>query len=112
MTSFARGKFGKTAALAGTFIIPALITVLLLPLRDFISPTDVAMLQLVWIAWMAQQFGKSWSIATTVLCVGLLNWCFVAPYYTLHVEDPSNLISFLVMLSLGIFISYLSGDRL
>lgn len=111
MTLLARGKFGKAAALAGTVVVPALITVLLLPLRDFISPTDVAMLQLVWIAWMAQQFGKSWSIATTVLCVGLLNWCFVAPYYTLHVDDPSNLISFLVMLSLGVFISYLSDQN-
>jgi two-component system sensor histidine kinase KdpD len=111
MTWVAREKLGKTTALAGTVVIPVLITVLLLPLRDFISPTDVAMLQLVWIAWMAQQFGKSWAIATTVLCVGLLNWCFVAPYYTLHVDDSSNLISFLVMLSLGIFISYLSDQN-
>ena len=111
MSLFTAGKFGKTTALAGTVVIPVLITVLLLPLRDFISPTDVAMLQLVWIAWMAQQFGKSWAIATTVLCVGLLNWCFVAPYYTLHVDDSSNLISFLVMLSLGIFISYLSDQN-
>ncbi|RVU37146.1 DUF4118 domain-containing protein [Rheinheimera riviphila] len=110
MSLFTAGELGKTTALAGTVIIPVLITVLLLPLRDFISPTDVAMLQLVWIAWMAQQFGKSWAIATTVLCVGLLNWCFVAPYYTLHVDDSSNLISFMVMLSLGIFISYLSDQ--
>jgi len=111
MTLFAHWRSGKTAALVGTIVVPALITVLLLPLRDFISPTDVAMLQLVWIAWMAQQFGKRWSIATTVICVGLLNWCFVVPYYTLHVDDPSNLISFLVMLSLGIFISYLSDQN-
>lgn len=105
------GKFRNVTALVGTGLIPVLITVLLLPLRDFISPTDVAMLQLLWIAWMAQQFGKSWAIATTVLCVGLLNWCFVAPYYTLHVDDSSNLISFMVMLSLGVFISYLSDQN-
>jgi len=111
MTWLAREKLGKTTALTGTVVIPVLITVLLLPLRDFISPTDVAMLQLLWIAWMAQQFGKSWAIATTVLSVGLLNWCFVAPYYTLHVDDSSNLISFMVMLSLGIFISYLSDQN-
>lgn len=111
MNVLTAGKFGKTTALAGTVVIPVLITVLLLPLRDFISPTDVAMLQLLWIAWVAQRFGKSWAIATTVLSVGLLNWCFVVPYYTLHVDDSSNLISFLVMLSLGVFISYLSDQN-
>jgi two-component system sensor histidine kinase KdpD len=111
MNTFMAGKFGKATALTGTIVIPVLIAMLLMPLRDFISPTDVAMLQLVWIAWMAQQFGKSWAIATTVLSVGLLNWCFVAPYYTLHVDDSSNLISFLVMLSLGLFISYLSDQN-
>lgn len=111
MSLFTIGKPGRTTALMGTVIVPVLITLLLLPLRDLISPTDVAMLQLLWIAWMAQQFGKRWAIATTVLCVGLLNWCFVTPYYTLHVDDSSNMISFLVMLSLGAFISYLSDQN-
>lgn len=103
-----RRRLGNTSALAGTFIMPLMISVLLIPLRDWISPTDVAMLQLLWIAWMAQQYGQRWAVMTTVLCVALLNWCFVEPYYTLHVNDPNNLISFVVMLGLGIFISYLS----
>jgi two-component system, OmpR family, sensor histidine kinase KdpD len=111
MTLASSGKIGRSLALAGTSLCPLLITSLLLPLRDWISPTDVAMLQLLWIAWMAQRFGKGWAIATTVVSVLLLNWCFVAPYYTLHVADPSNLISFVVMLSLGIFISYLSDQH-
>lgn len=102
------GRFGKVSALAGTLLVPALLCLLCLPLRHWISPTDVAMLQLLWIAWMAQQFGKHWAVITTVMCVALLNWCFVEPYYTLHVNDPSYLISFVVMLGLGVFISYLS----
>jgi len=90
---------------------PVLFTVLLIPLRQHISPTDVAMLQLVWISWMAQRYGKTLAITSTLVSVLALNWCFVPPYYTLHVHDTRNLISFVVMASLGIFISYLS-DRI
>lgn len=90
-------------------LLPVLFTAMLIPLREQISSTDVAMLQLVWISWMAQRYGKTLAIATTLVSVLALNWCFVPPYYTLDVHDTRNLISFVVMASLGIFISYLSG---
>ena len=47
--------------LVGTFLLPLLIVLLCLPLRDWISPTDVAMLQLLWVAWQAQQYGWRWA---------------------------------------------------
>lgn len=97
-----RGWFSAT-------LLPVLFTAMLIPLREQISSTDVAMLQLVWISWMAQRYGKTLAIATTLVSVLALNWCFVPPYYTLDVHDTRNLISFVVMASLGIFISYLSG---
>ena len=92
-------------------VLPVLFTALLIPIREQISSTDVAMLQLVWISWMAQRYGKTLAIASTLVSVLALNWCFVPPYYTLDVHDTRNLISFVVMASLGIFISYLS-DRI
>jgi|GEM_PF-366423 two-component system sensor histidine kinase KdpD len=96
-------------AFASSLVVPIVICVALLPLRMVISITDVAMLQLLWITWTAQRFGKRWSSVCTVHSVLLLNWYFVPPFYTLDVHDSSNLISFMVMLSLGLFISYLSG---
>jgi two-component system sensor histidine kinase KdpD len=101
---------GWQAALLGTVIVPFLLAWLLLPLRTDISVTDVAMLQLLWIAWMAYRFGKAWALATTLLSVLLLNWHFVPPFNTLHVYDASNLISFVVMAALGAAISYLSDS--
>jgi two-component system sensor histidine kinase KdpD len=94
--------------LAVTILLPALIVLLCLPLRDWISPTDVAMLQLLGVAWMAQQYG--WRLATvaTLVSVLLLNWCFVPPYYTFDVHDASFFISFVVMVLLGLLISLLS----
>ncbi len=101
---------GWQTALLGTVIIPVVLSWLLLPLRSDISVTDVAMLQLLWIAWMAYRFGKVWALATTLLSVLLLNWHFVPPFNTLHVYDASNLISFVVMAALGAAISYLSDS--
>lgn len=96
--------------LAGTFLLPLVIVLLCLPLRDWISPTDVAMLQLLWVAWQAQQYGWRWASLTTLVSVLILNWCFVPPYYTFDVHDASFLISFVVMVLLGLLISLLS-DR-
>ncbi len=96
--------------LAGTFLLPLVIILLCLPLRDWISPTDVAMLQLLWVAWQAQQYGWRWASLTTLVSVLVLNWCFVPPYYTFDVHDASFLISFVVMVLLGLLISLLS-DR-
>lgn len=94
--------------LAGTFLLPLVIVLLCLPLRDWISPTDVAMLQLLWVAWQAQQYGWRWASLTTLVSVLLLNWCFVPPYYTFDVHDASFFISFVVMVLLGLLISLLS----
>lgn len=101
---------GWPAALMGTVLVPLLLAVLLLQLRTRISVTDIAMLQLLWIALMAYHFGKGWALATTLLSVLLLNWNFVPPYNTLHVHDASNVISFVVMAALGAAISYLSDS--
>ena len=38
-------------------LVPVLIALLLLPGRDLLTTTDVAMLQLLWVTWMAQQAG-------------------------------------------------------
>lgn len=94
--------------LAGTLLLPLVIVLLCLPLRDWISPTDVAMLQLLWVAWQAQHYGWRWASGTTLVSVLLLNWCFVPPYYTFDVHDASFFISFVVMVLLGLLISLLS----
>jgi two-component system sensor histidine kinase KdpD len=102
-----RGRYIRV--FTATVLVPLFLCLVFIPLRDWISPTDIAMLQLLWIAWTAQRYGQRWAVLTTVICVALLNWCFVEPYYTLHVNDSSYLISFVVMTGLGMFISYLSN---
>ncbi|SNY50040.1 Histidine kinase-, DNA gyrase B-, and HSP90-like ATPase [Arsukibacterium tuosuense] len=89
--------------------VPLIIVLALLPARALLTTTDVAMLQLLWVTWVAQQTGQRWAIITTVSSVLLLDWFFVTPYYTLYVNHIDYLITFIVMLLLGIFIGRLSG---
>ncbi len=92
-----------------TLVIPALIAVLLLPARVMATTTDVAMLQLLWVTWVAQYAGQRLAILSTLTSVLLLNLLFVEPYYTLFVHQGDYIITFIVMLLLGIFIARLSG---
>ena len=92
-----------------TLVVPLLIALLLLPARAMATTTDVAMLQLLWVTWVAQYAGQRWAIICTVNSVLLLNFLFVEPYYTLFVHQGDYVITFGVMLLLGIFIGRLSG---
>ena len=92
-----------------TFAVPLLIALMLLPARALATTTDVAMLQLLWVTWVAQYAGQRWAIICTVNSVLLLNFMFVEPYYTLFVHQGDYLITFIVMLLLGIFIGRISG---
>lgn len=91
------------------FVVPLLIALMLLPARALATTTDVAMLQLLWVTWVAQYAGQRWAIICTVNSVLLLNFLFVEPYYTLFVHHGDYLITFIVMLLLGIFIGRISG---
>lgn len=91
------------------FVVPLLIALVLLPARALATTTDVAMLQLLWVTWVAQYAGQRWAIICTVNSVLLLNFLFVEPYYTLFVHHGDYLITFIVMLLLGIFIGRISG---
>lgn len=91
------------------FAVPLAGSLLLLPLRPYLSPTDIAMLMLLWVCAMALQFGAVPALLTTLISVLALNWYYVPPYYTLDVHDSANLLSFLVMSVFGLLISYLAA---
>lgn len=103
------GRYAMWQLLLLALVVPLLIALALLPARALLTTTDVAMLQLLWVTWIAQQAGQRWAIITTINSVLLLDFLFVAPYYTLYVHQVDYLITFIVMLLLGIFIGRLSG---
>lgn len=93
----------------GSTIAPILLALLLLPARNWLTVTDVAMIQLLWVTYLARWAGERWAITATVISVILLDWFYVSPYHTLFIHNIDYLVTFLVMLLLGIFIARLSG---
>ena len=47
-----------TLLLLLALVVPVMLALLLLPARALLNTTDVAMLQLLWVTWIAQQAGQ------------------------------------------------------
>lgn len=88
---------------------PLVVALGLLPLRGLITNTDVAMALLLVVAVAAARFGRQPAGLATVFGVLLFDVLYVEPYYTLHVHNLDYLLTFGVMLAVGLLISTLSG---
>ena len=75
--------------------------------------TNLVMVYLVGVLFVAYRFGRGPAIAASVLSVLLFDFLFVAPYYSFAIRDTQYLLTFAVMLLVGITISNLTaGIRL
>jgi two-component system sensor histidine kinase KdpD len=73
------------------------------------TEANSAMLFLAGVAWAAYQFGRGPAILASVLAVLVFDFAFVPPYYTFAVADAQYLLTFIVMLSIGLVISTLTS---
>lgn len=75
--------------------------------KGFLSQTNLMMLYLIVVVLAAFRKGLWLAIYTALLSVIAFDFFFVTPYYTFRVSDTQYIISFLVMLLVGIVISIL-----
>ncbi|MDD2761817.1 MAG: sensor histidine kinase KdpD [Methylomonas sp.] len=68
---------------------------------------NLVMVFLLGVVYIAMRFGRGPSILASVLAVGMFDVLFVTPYFSLTVADSQYLITFTVMLIVGIVISNL-----
>ncbi|WAR43212.1 sensor histidine kinase [Methylomonas rapida] len=68
---------------------------------------NLVMIFLLGVVYIAMRFGRGPSILASVLGVGLIDLLFVKPFLSLTVADSQYLITFVVMLIVGIVISNL-----
>jgi two-component system, OmpR family, sensor histidine kinase KdpD len=66
---------------------------------------NVAMLYLLAVVLIALRFGRGPTIATSVLSVAAFDFFFVAPPWTFSVHDAQYLLTFAMMLALGLIVS-------
>ncbi len=100
---FAWRTYGFSAGLV------LLATVVGLPLRPFVTPTNLIMLYLVVVMLAAVRLGHWPAIAASLLSVIAFDVVFVPPYYTFAVADAEYLLTFAGLLAVGLVISTLAA---
>lgn len=78
------------------------VTAVALPLRGLLEPTNQVMLYLLAVLWSAVRYGRAPAALAAVLSVGLFDFFLVPPYLTFAVSDVQYLITFAVMLIVGL----------
>ncbi|MEQ6292226.1 DUF4118 domain-containing protein [Vogesella sp. GCM10023246] len=85
-----------------TVLLCAGVTAVALPLRGLLEPTNQVMLYLLAVLWSAVRYGRAPAALAAVLAVGLFDFFLVPPYLTFAVSDVQYLITFAVMLIVGL----------
>ena len=98
------------SAIAASVIMPILIVLAIFPVRDWFTTTDIVMLQLLWVTLVALRSNRRVAAMTTLVSVACTDWFFVTPYFTFHIENIEYVVTFAVMLIVGLVISQLAGQ--
>lgn len=83
-------------------------TALCLALQRWLDPENLVLIYLVAVAWVSTRFGVAESIMTCVLSVASFDFLFVEPRYSFQVSDAQDIVTFAIMLTVGLFVSGLS----
>ncbi|MGA2500183.1 MAG: sensor histidine kinase KdpD, partial [Tepidisphaeraceae bacterium] len=78
--------------------------------RHWLSNTNVLMLYLLGVLFVATRRGRGPAILASLLGVAAFDFCFVPPYLTFAVAETQYVVTFLVMLATAVIISTLT-DR-
>jgi len=79
-------------------------------LVDFLELPNIAMLYLLAVLLVAVRWGRGPSVVTTVVSVATLDFFFVPPRFSFAVSDFQYLITFAVMLSVGLITGHLTAN--
>jgi two-component system, OmpR family, sensor histidine kinase KdpD len=95
--------YAWAAALCGV------LTLLVVPLRSRLDLANIVMLYLLATVSTALRLGRGPAMLAAVLGVGLFDFFFVPPFYSLTVNDPKHLVTFAVMLAAGLLVGQLTA---
>ena len=80
------------------------------PLLAYLDLANIAMLFLLVVVLVAVRFGRGPSVLATCVSVASFDFFFVAPRFTFVVSDFQYVITFLVMLAVGLITGHLTAD--
>ena len=79
------------------------------PLLDWLELANIAMLFLLVVVLVAVRYGRAPSVVATCVSVACFDFFFVAPRFTFAVTDFQYLITFVVMLAVGLITGHLTA---
>ncbi|BAL23977.1 DUF4118 domain-containing protein [Azoarcus sp. KH32C] len=88
----------------------ALMTAICLLLRGVFDITNIAMLMLLPVVFVAARLGRGPAILASFVTVALFDFFFVPPQLSFAVSDVQYLVIFAVMLAVSLFISHLTAS--
>lgn len=89
----------------GLVAVPTLVG---LPLRSFIDPTNLVMLYLLAVVLAALRLGRAPAVLVSLLSVLAFDLVFVQPYHTFAVADAQFVVTFIALLVVGLLIGTLA----
>jgi two-component system sensor histidine kinase KdpD len=95
---------------AAAGFVCALATAVAWALFGRFEATNLVMVYLLGVLGISYRYGRGPAVATSVLSVALFDFLFVPPYYSFAVSDSQYLLTFVVMLAVGLLISNLTAS--
>ena len=108
MTSFF-SKIGKPRAALIALAAVAAVSMVLLPFRDYLNATEVALMLLLVVLFSATLFGSRAGLTSALAGIISFNFFFLQPYYTLTISDPANWVTFGAFIITAVIAGQLSG---
>lgn len=92
-------------------IAASLVTVLLAsPLRDYFDPANIVMLFLLTVVLVAVKWGRGAAITSACVGVAAFDFFFVPPRFSFAVSDWQYIVTFTVMLAVGLITAHLTAN--
>ena len=87
------------------------IALVLYPIQNEIWPTSLTLIYLLGVVLVGMHYGAGPAAFMTVLSIFMFDYFIVSPQWSLYIEEPQYLITFAVMLVVGLIVGQLVAKR-
>lgn len=91
-------------------LVTAIATIINRSLLTWLDHSNLIMIYLLGIVYVASNFGRGPSILASLASVACFDYFCIPPRYTFAVEDTQYVLTFLIMLSIALLITTLTGQ--
>ena len=102
-------NIGKASSALISIGAVILISGILLPFRQYVNATEVALLLLLLVLLSATLYGSRAGLAAAISGILSFNFFFLPPYYTFNISEPENWVAFGAFIITAIIAGQLSG---